>query len=981
MRFLDCLPCCSPPRLIRRRGLELTTVLLAAAGGLAETPALAQAPPPAAATPANPAPAGGLITPVELIQAGNAAYTAQNWAEAAAKFDAFLQSYGSDPAVAETVAQVKPLLALCRIRLAEYGSAGALITECLALPKLDPKLRDELSFWKGIILLQVQAYEESRAAFLAYYQTPEFQPARRVESILLYGTTYILENDHAKAAAFFEQQAPRLWELSHEAALTAQTLRLNSLLELNQLEPARDLVATMQPLMAEVTQIISLHGLTADLGGRFLDAGDYYSAIFCLQRVWAGERLIKHQADRIERLKREIEALRARPGGEALVFAKRSVLTRIEREHRTFAAKKDFDLGVRMRLGFSYLGLERWREAALVLEDALNLPGEPKQQAQAGLAVVQCWLQLKRHDRCVASADAWLLRFEGKTEPADAARVRFLMAQAHYDDQAFPEAGQVFEELTQKHPEHELAPEALLMAGLSHLMADDHDPAVRLLTEVTRRHPKLPVAEDASYWHGMAFSFNGEHEACRDHLATHLKTYAKSGRYTVACQFRRAYCRFMLGDYEGARAEFEEYLRENPEGADSAEARVLMGDALGSLGEIDAAVATYNEVPVGTRHWFEEAQFKIGKIHKLRRDWPGLRAHFDAFIAAHPQSTRLAEAVYWAGFACTEQDQLDEARRLYWNALNQHGNEPAHYGVEDILLALPRLYRGADARVELLRETQRVRSEAEKQKRMVLACRLSWMEGHMQPPDKPQLAQADFIIASQSLDVKRMNPRIIADCADASRAAGSRVRAEELYRDLIKWHPRAVERERAHAGLGFLAADAGEWQAALEHFDRFARRTVTPDLAVTVALRRAELLALHARADQAVTIYKGLLEDKMTPGRAKAQALIAWGALLEKQQKLLPATAYYERVYLAYGKHRDLAARAYFARGRALENLGRKGDAAAVYAELRQSEALQAYPEYAEAAERLKVTGPPPAAPEPEPNAATAPASGKEAPQ
>lgn len=906
-------------------------------------------------------------TPLELIQAGNAAYQAQNWQEAADKFDAFLQNYGTDPAVAEAAAEVKPLLALCRIRLGEYGAAGALITEALAQPKLDPKLRDELSFWKGVILLQVQAYEEARAAFLAYYQTPEFQPPRRVESILLYGTTYILESDHEKAAAFFEQQAPRLWELSREAALRAQTLRLNSLLELGRLPEAKALVATLQPFMDEVTQIISLHGLTADLGGRLLDDGDFYAALFCLQRVWPAQRLLKHQADRIERLKREIAALAARPGGEALTFAKKNVLTRVEREHSAFAASTDFDLGVRMRLGFAYLGLERWREAALVLEDALNLPGDPKQQAQAGLAVVQCWLQLKRHDRCVASADAWLLRFEGKAEESDAARVRFLMAQAHYDAQDFLDAARVFEELTQKHPQHELAPEALLMAGLAQLMADEHEPAVRLLSEVARRHPKLPVAEDADFWHGMAYSFNGDHQACRDHLATHLKTYAKSGRYQAAAVFRRAYSRFMLADYEGAIREFDDYLREFPASPDTGEARVLKGDALGALGEIDAALASYAGVPPGTPHWFEEAWFKSGKIHQLRRDWPALRAHFDKFIAEHPGSMRLPEAVYWAGLASTEQDRLDEARKLYWDALDQHGNEPQHYGVEDILLALPRLYRGADARVELLREIQRVRSAAEKQKRLVLACRLSWMEGHMQPPDKPKLAQADFLIAAQHLDAKRMNPRITADCADASRAAGSKLRAGELYRDLIKWHPRAIEIERAQAGLGFLAAEAGQADQALDHFAKFEKRSVTPGLAVSVALKKAELLAASQRPDDAIAVYKALLENKMTPGRAKAQALIAWGQLLEQQQQLLPATAYYERVYLAYGRHGDLAARAYLARGRALESLGKTSEAAEVYAELRQTEALQSYPEYEEAAARLQITGPPPAR-EPEPN-------------
>jgi TolA-binding protein len=901
-----------------------------------------------------------------LIQAGNAAYQAQNWPEAAAKFEAFLQNYGSDPTAAEAVGQVKPLLALCKIRMADYGGAGVLITEALAQAKLDPKLRDELSFWKGVILLQVQAYEEARKAFLTYYQTPEFQQPRRIESILLYGTTFVLENDHKQAATFFEQQAPRLWELSHEAALRAQTFRLNSLMELNQLAEAKAVVASIQPLMGEVTQIISLHGLTADLGGRFLEADEFYSAIFCLQRVWPAQRLLKHQADRIDRLKRELEILAARPGGAALLFARKSILTRIEREHRTFSASVDFDLGIRMRLGFAYLGLERWREAALVLEDALHLPGDPKQQAQAGMAVVQCWLQLKRYDRSVAAADSWLQRFEGKVEAGDAARVRFLMGQSHYDAQAFLEAAGVFEELTKKHAEHELAPEALLMAGLSQLMADEHEPAVRLLTEVVRRHGKLPVAEDASYWHGMAFSFNGDHLQCREHLAGHLKTHAKSGRYTAAAIFRRAYCRFMLADYEGAIGEFDEYVREYPEGSDTSEARVLKGDALASLGEIDAAIATYAEVPPEKRHWFEEGFFKTGKIHKLRRDWPALRAHFDGFITGYPESMRLAEAVYWAGVACIEEDKLDEARKLYWEALGKHGNEAQHYGVEDILLAMPRLYRGADARVELLRETQRVRSEAEKAKRLVYACRLSWMEGQMQPKDKPTLAQADFIMAAQHLDVRRMNPRVTADCADASRAAGSKLRAESLYRELIKWHPRAVEIERAYAGLGFMAADAGDAELGLEQFKKFEKKSVTGELAITVALRKAELLAGSRRVDEAIGVYQGLLENKMAPGRAKAKALMAWGQLLEKQQKLLPATAYYERVYLAYGKHGDLAARAYLARGRALESLGKKGAAAEVYTELRGRDSLQSYPEYEEAALRLKVTGPPPP-PEPKP--------------
>lgn len=912
-----------------------------------------------AAAPAAEASAG----PVDILKAGNAAYLSQNWAEAAKQFDQFLEAYGTEPTAAEAVAQVKPLLCLSRIRLRDYAAAGQLVSECLALPKLEPKLKDELAFWKGVILLQMQEYDLSRTALLGYFQIPEFNEQRRVETLLLYGTTYVLEGKLVEAAAFFEQQSARLWQMNQEAAMRGQTLRLHCLLELGELDKAKEIVRAAQPLLAQVTQIVSLQGLTAELGGRFLEKEDYYSAIFCLQRVWPAQRLLKHQTERIARLQAEIEALKARAGTEPQVFQKQSVMTRVEREHRTFAANASFDLAVRMRLGFSYLGLGRWREAALVLEEAVQLPGDPVQQAQAGMAVVQCWHELKRYDRAVAAADVWLAKFEEKAAPTDTAKVRFLLAQARYDAQDFSEAAKEFEALAVKLPKEELVPQAMLMAGLAHLMADDTEAAVTQFKELLRRFDHLPAAEDADYWLGMALSFDKQYQPCRDHLERHLKKYAKSGRYAPAAEFKRAYCLFAVAQYDDAIAELQEYQIRHPQGADIGEAEVLRGDALCSLGQIDEGLASYEAVSVSDDHWYDEAQFKIGNVWKLRQDWPALQAHYEAFAKARPDSKKLAEAVYWMGFASESMDQHDEARALYWRALDEHGDVADRYGVEDILLALPRLYRGENQRVELVREIQRKRTEAEKQNRPVMVCRLNWMEGHMQPPDKPELSYAGFLMAAQTLNVKRQNPRIIADCADASREAGSKVRAKELYTELIRWHPRAVEVERAYAGLGFLAEAAGEWQAALDNYARFEKRAVSMDLIPRVALRKAALLGDHRKISEATEIYKGLLSDKLTPTRAKAEALLAWGGLLEKQNQLLPATAYYERVYVGYGRHLDLVAKAYLARAKALEKLGKKREAHEVYAECSRTAALTAFPEFTAAEQRMNELGPLPPAP------------------
>ncbi|HRJ10723.1 MAG TPA: tetratricopeptide repeat protein [Prosthecobacter sp.] len=893
-------------------------------------------------------------TPQELLQKGNAAYMARDWPEAARVFQAFLDTYGSEAALAEAVTQVKPLLTLARIRLGEFGAAGELISECLTFPRLEPVLKDELSFWKGIILLKVEAHEEARAAFLAYFQTPEFNALRKVEAILLYGTTFVLEGKPEEAAAFFEQQSARLWELNRETALRAQTLRLHCLLETGQREKALDLVRTLQPYMMEVTQLVSLHSLMAQLGGMLLEEGEFYPAIYCLQRVWAADRLMRHQAGRIRALNMEIESLLARPGTEPLVFQKRSVLTRVEREHKNFSADTDFDLGVRMRLGFAWLGLERWREAALVLEDALNLPGEPGQQAQAGMAVVQCWLTLERLDRCIAMADSWLLRFAGKAEADSEVKVRFLMAQARHEDEQYQTAAAEFEALSKAHPKHELAPQALFMAGMGRLMADDYPEAMRIFQEVRRVHDQQPVAEDADYWWGMALSFDKEYAACREHLAAHLKKHGKAARYHAQAVFRRAYCLYALGDYEGALKEFAAYARDFPDGPDLAESRILTGDIYCSISEIDRGLESYRAVSPDAGRWHDEAHFKTGNVLKLRKDWDGLRAHHQAYIAAKPESKRLPEAVYWAGHASIAQERLDEAREQYWQALITYGDKAGHHGIEDILLALPRLYRGETGRVELLREIQRRRAEADKAGQKTLVSRLHWMEGHMQPADKPRLAQADFMMAASLLDVEKQNPRVIADCADASFAAGSKSRARELYTDLIRWHPRAVEVDRALAGLGFLAAEAGDALEALAWFERFEKRVSTMTLRPRVLMKKAELLASGKKPDQAVEVYKALLEDKLTPARAKAEALLAWAALWEKQGQVLKATALYERVYLSYGRSRDLVAQAYLARGKALEKLGKKLEAAEVYDELVKTEMLRDYPEHAEAAKRLQ---------------------------
>jgi hypothetical protein len=78
---------------------------------------------------------------------------------------------------------------------------------------------------------------------------------------------------------------------------------------------------------------------------------------------------------------------------------------------------------------------------------------------------------------------------------------------------------------------------------------------------------------------------------------------------------------------------------------------------------------------------------------------------------------------------------------------------------------------------------------------------------------------------------------------------------------------------------------------------------------------------------------------------------------MEREGSAKEALAYYERVYVAYGKFADLVAQAYWHRGQALESLGLAGEAREVYAELVSREDLAGFPEAAGAARRLAGTG------------------------
>ncbi|MEO0446728.1 MAG: hypothetical protein AAF191_11705, partial [Verrucomicrobiota bacterium] len=95
----------------------------------------------------------------------------------------------------------------------------------------------------------------------------------------------------------------------------------------------------------------------------------------------------------------------------------------------------------------------------------------------------------------------------------------------------------------------------------------------------------------------------------------------------------------------------------------------------------------------------------------------------------------------------------------------------------------------------------------------------------------------------------------------------------------------------------------------------------------------------------------------------KAKALLSMGKMQVNEGNHQKSLAYFERVYVIYGKYRELVSQAYFLRGEALEKLALLPQAYEVYAELVARPDLETFPEVRKARKKLselKQHAPPP---------------------
>ncbi len=902
----------------------------------------------------EPVPEPGAFTAEELITKANAAYTSRNFELAESLFLAFERDFSGEPQVKEVIEKNYALIALCKIINGRSDEAAPYIEKALPDPKLPGDIREELTFWNAILKLQAGEYRAAQEVLGAFFQEKSFNYQRRLEALILFGTCYVLEGYHKTAAEFFEQQIPNLYKAKGGAgfASRAVVLQMVAEIEAHQYDRALALLKREFPKLKEMTQLVSFQTLALQLGSHFMEQGDFYAAIACLQRIWPRERLLKHQNEKLAELRRVHDSMKGDPSQSSALFQIDGTIKRIERELENFEKIKEFDGALRLRLAMSFQGLERYREAALIMEDMLERMELSPVVESASLAVIQCWSQLERWPKAVEAAEKYLLAFGDQAENPKLPQVLFMQGDAMMQLQQNDQAEKVFASLASRFPQHALAEKASFMKGFCQMLQDHYPEAIQTFDQlIAGAAGDSDIAEDAFYWKGMSHSFSQQYEKAFEQMDQYLAKYpGESAKYRAEAVFRKAYSTFCQANYPAAIKELRQFLVDHGPGAkDRDEAQLLLGDALLGEGEADAGIAAYQAINPASHRFFEDGYFKTGQAYKLLGEIPAMRDHYEKFLREYPESKKMPEAVYWIGWTHVQAGDFEIAKKVYWDTIKLHGDNPALFSIEELLMGLPKIYKrqGPDGIGELVRALQSMYLQADREKKTTLAVRTLWADAMIKRgAAKLSEASALLIRLSTLIDPEVHNPQIVADVADVLTEKGDYDRAVVLYRDLRKWNPTSFHKARAFKGLGLIAEAQQKPAEAIDHYLDYEKEAAASTDLVEISLKRIKLQIQSGAAPKARQDLNGLLENPVASTRHKAEILSLLGEDYAAQGDYLKATAYFERVYVVYGKYKDLVAKAYYRRGEMIEKIGDKSSAYEVYAELVARNDLAEFKEY-----------------------------------
>ena len=514
--------------------------------------------------------------------------------------------------------------------------------------------------------------------------------------------------------------------------------------------------------------------------------------------------------------------------------------------------------------------------------------------------------------------------------------VAFLRAESFVNTEQFEDAEIEMRKLVRRFPEHPQKARIEFYLALSIAMQERFVEAVALFKTWLQTYPGHVLAPDVQYWLPISLYYDGKYPEALPLFEEYAKNnpmnvYAPEATYRAAC------CRYAMEDYARCAADVATWLEQNPDHYFRREAAIMRGDALAVLGEFDAAKEAYRlSMNPDTGPFYYMALTQMSRIHKALaepNDYLEMSQEYVQYIKDMPNDGNIIDAAYNAGWALRQIQRPDQARILYWQMIERHGNTPAWEGFDLMLADLADMYpRGTD---EYATELRARYERALASQRLTLAARLAWAEAQILPPEeqarqlaifagrfKPEYLGAETLVWLGRAWIENGMPE-------------SGIPPLEL---LLEKYPDSRHVPEAQTLLAQQALAHKEYDVALLHAEAVLNNAAEIEFILEATFCRAEALRGLQRHGEAISDYNAILANRAAPRRLKPEALIGIAACLTAQKEYAQAIAYYQRVYVLYGAYRKAVVEAYLRSGDCFEKLGDPAAALKTYQEFLASD-------------------------------------------
>ncbi len=703
----------------------------------------------------------------------------------------------------------------------------------------------------------------------------------------------------------------------------------------------------------------SLASRSAGFNLAALEAGDalfaedrYRDALWIYRLVFPKETIEAGCKRQLERLQDMAELLRQSGGGQYRELMRtQEYIAEVEEELKAISGMQDYGTELEFRLGRAYMETRRVWEARCLFLDLHELAEGDKAEEALSFAF-HCAMQILPWDDAFKIGQDYMEEYpEGKFFDQISLAIGHMYAMQK-------EWQKVISHLTavlKARPKHESIAECMFLIGYAYFMEEKYTDAASWLRRLNTEYPEHERREEAAYWLSMALLFSKAYEPALKEFGLFLDQFPQSP-FAEDATFRHAVCRYGLSNFKVAEKELEAFVRAFPQTKLMGEAWMMLGDISGFHGELAKAVTRYREALLHDLNieLYNYCTFRSTEMLCDLKQFPGIIAQLRPYIDRNREESNIPLAIYWVGRSLWQMDKRDEAMACFRDSLEKYGVDRKALGIDLILDEWIGHVKKLDPdKAEAAwKDLAGLLAKAEQEKKAALFLRLQ--RGFLYKPGITEAEKAQLMDALVREGNLPLAPAVVLELImDEGPKRGNPGLALKAAEAIVHDFAETEYGLSARMFIGKQAIERKDYAVAEENLNVIRQVFAADPVAAEALLLLGNLYLEQQKYDDADKCFESVLGVREWRGPLWPAALYGRAECARLRRQLDKAAAYYERIYVMYGRYRDWTAKGYLRRAQCLEQLREPAKARQVLQEMLAADDLRASAEGKEAQQRL----------------------------